>query len=316
MHPDERRPSMNTPLHILIPLDGSIRATHALSYAQTLAKPDTRITLLQIIPLEQGGAISDVLVDAYGWALPSEVERSVTVREELTRTASEYAQRLGLEIAPRVEVEIGGDAATVIIDTATAVGADLIIMTTRGQGGLARAILGSVTDRVLRTSPIPVLAVRPQDEARSGEAAPIAKLVVPLDGSPLAEKALPLASDLATYLGIPVALVQAIEPFPVATLPAGIPQEVFDDIGAYTKEYLAKSSAQLTEKQVEVTASSAWGSAVDVIDSAADPHDLIVMTSHGRGGFSRWVLGSVADKLLHTAKAPILLVPTRDQPSA
>jgi nucleotide-binding universal stress UspA family protein len=171
---------------ILVPLDGSALAEQALPYAEALAAPGRELILLEVGPDEDELSLLD-------------------------RHADSCAR---LQTAT-------GDPAQQILQVARDLGVGLIVMTRHGRGALGREAFGSVADTVTRTAPVPVLVVRPDtDEA---PAAPvIRRVVVPLDGSSLAERALPTAQALAEQLKVPMHLVTAIDVtslLPVEMLP-------------------------------------------------------------------------------------------------
>jgi nucleotide-binding universal stress UspA family protein len=190
--------------------------------------------------------------------------------------------------------------------------ADLIIMGTSGRGGAERALVGSVADRVVRHAPAAVLVVRGGSEPAFPP--PIGRIVVPLDGSPLAELALPTAVDLAADLGVPIHIVQVIDSDPVRdTVRSGViaataleatrgrmEQEISD--------YLSARAMDLLNQDERATWELRFGSPTPEILATLKPGDLLVMTTHARGGLTRWLLGSVANRLVREAPVPILLV--------
>jgi nucleotide-binding universal stress UspA family protein len=136
----------------------------------------------------------------------------------------------------------------------------------------------------------------------------IKRIMVPLDGSDLAEQALPLASSLASAYDAEVLLasvIVAVEHYD------GEDVGLVDEKGRLAAErYLATKEAYLTRKGVRVRATVAGGRPHVVISSLCDLEevDLVVMTTHGRSGVSRWTLGSVADKVLRTTSTPLILI--------
>jgi nucleotide-binding universal stress UspA family protein len=157
---------------------------------------------------------------------------------------------------------------------------------------------------------------------RGGWASPpavqLTRIVVPLDGSDLAEQAVPVAATLAADLGVPVYLMRMLDMDALrATVQAGIHAAAAymrsqEEIQHYAEEYLAEQVQQLRNRDLTATAEVLNGSPAVTLLDAIRPDDLVVMTTHGRGGIRRWLLGSVADKLVRAAAAPVLLVPAQD----
>lgn len=297
---------------ILVPLDGSSEAEQAIPYAQALLPDEGEIILFRAVPeLEPFLTELSWTLDATGESI-----EMATARTELERLKPRLA-----EAHLRWTVDVAcGDPATHILRDVEEKGVGLIAMTTHGRGAIDRTIFGSVADRIARTSPVPVLLVRPQRTQTVADKADIRRLLVPLDGSELAEEALPLVEELARRLTIPVHLVRAIN-F-AATLAAltdggmlavAPSPELYDqaiaDLRTAAGTYLSAAAARLTAREIQTTWRVLDGSPFLEIIAAVELGDLLVMTSHGRGGVLRWLLGSVAEKLVREAPAPVLLVP-------
>jgi nucleotide-binding universal stress UspA family protein len=214
----------------------------------------------------------------------------------------------GIEVDAVVPNDEGGWA---VIQAARDTAADLIVMSTHGRSGLTRSVYGSVADRVLRIAPAPVLLI-PAASTFNWPADPAAfRIVVPLDGSPLAEGALDRASALVQAGGGELILVRALLP-PSMSAHTGylsVPTGTFETREA-ALEGLAPLTARLTEQGIRHTVCIAEGMPADVILGVArDRHaHLIAMGTHGRGGVTRLVLGSVADAVLHHTHVALLLV--------
>jgi nucleotide-binding universal stress UspA family protein len=155
----------------------------------------------------------------------------------------------------------------------------------------------------------------------------VRRLLVPLDGSALAEGALPVASEIAIRLAVPVRIVQAIDiPAAFAALagegmfeisPSGeVYQQMADALQQGARSTLQRAAARLEGEGVAQSWEILSGSPYVAIAEAGQSGDLIVMTSHGRSGVLRWLLGSVAEKLVREAPVPVLLVPSVGRGSA
>lgn len=218
-----------------------------------------------------------------------------------------------------MEVEIRfGDAAEEII--ASAEDCDLVVMATHGRGAAGRLVFGSTADRVARHGSTPTLLIR----AGAHPIEPVSprRVVVPLDGSPLAEQALPEATKLAKVLGSPIHLVRAVGVDEVLTTvgrerglhaQGSQPDETSDayeqariETERQATDYLAAQAGRLQD--VDVTTELLRGTPAFALLWMIEPEDIVVMTTHGLGGYRRWMIGSVAEKLVREAAAPVLLV--------
>jgi nucleotide-binding universal stress UspA family protein len=138
------------------------------------------------------------------------------------------------------------------------------------------------------------------------------KILVPLDGSELAEKALVEAEQLARMLGSEIILFEVVPFMPIYGSPELVTPLIVDEKQKESVEaYLAKVAGGLKQKGFNVSSMVKTGQqvALEIIDFAKERGvDLIIMCTHGRSGITRWVLGSVTLKVLTRAETPILLI--------
>ena len=149
------------------------------------------------------------------------------------------------------------------------------------------------------------------------------RLVIPLDGSELAERALPAARELATALGLPLHLLRIVDVARLATYGgAGGAAEfaalemLLQDESAAAREYLERLTADLVQEGLTVTSQQRVGMASRDLVAAMQPGDLFVLASHGRTGPKRWFLGSVAEEVIRRATVPVLLIHATEAASA
>ena len=310
---------------IVTPLDGSALAEQALPYVRLLAPLlGAGVVLLRVVtPAEQQSVLARYAAERGGaHAAETDWQREQRALDELSRFAEQYlaAQAAALR-AQDLSVSTAvtaGHAPECIVEAANHRRETLIVMATHGYSGLRRWTLGSVADRVVHLSHAPVLLVR------AGATAPgppsLRRILVPLDGSPLAAQALPLAAELAASAGAELLLLQVLLPFTElvpALAPTGrmlqVPPDVLDAEREQARQYLA-SEAAATRPGLRVTPLVEFGYPAETILHEAERQraDVIVMATHGYSGLRRWVLGSVADKVLHAAHAPLLLVRAQD----
>ena len=208
-----------------------------------------------------------------------------------------------------------GKADEAIVERAATDKGTLIAMATHGRSGLNRFLLGSVAEKVLRGTVNPLLLIRPGKDAKSeGEETP-KSIVVPLDGSELAEAVLPIVTDMAKLLDLEVELFRAYHiPYGVYSGDDVFYAWNFEELLAGARieaaEYLAKKAAGLKRLGVaEVTCVTKEGLAADEIITLGrqTPDSLIAMSSHGRSGVRRWVVGSVAETVVRHSRNPVLI---------
>ena len=298
---------------VLVPLDGSSVTEQAIPYAQVLLPDAESGVLLRVMPE------LDPLLTELMWTLEaaSESAETAAARAELERVKARLADTRIRWIADVVH----GDPAEEILEAIARHTTGLVVMTTHGRGALGRVAFGSVADRVSRASPIPVLLVRAHPDESALTTVAIRRLVVPLDGSVLAEAALPVMVDRAKQLRIPVHLVRALNLAAVLTplvdgaglLVSPSPEvceQMTEAVEHDARDYLTSVAARLAEEGVSATWDVLEGSPFFAIAAATETGDLLVTTSHGRSGVLRWLMGSVAEKLVRESPVPVLLVPS------
>jgi nucleotide-binding universal stress UspA family protein len=211
-----------------------------------------------------------------------------------------------------------------LVQEVKAAGAGLAILTTHGRGPLARVWLGSVADELVRRLHIPLLLVRPHDGALDLAREPVfERVLIPLDGSPLAERILESAVAVAKLQESACTLLRVIKPMVVGnydprdTALSGIDGRVVsklrtlhdqDRVNAH--DYLEAVACRLRAQGLRVRTRIVVHDqpAVAILDEVkAKPGDLVALATHGRGGLQRLLLGSVADKVLRGAGVPVLV---------
>jgi nucleotide-binding universal stress UspA family protein len=218
-----------------------------------------------------------------------------------------------------------GHAASRIVAEADKTAGTLIAMSTHGRSGVSRWLLGSVTDKVLHATASPMLVVRPHDGGNGSTEAHFKTVIIPLDGSPLAEQVLPYLTPLAKSLGLMVTLVRVIPPeglhFGYRDYPEGYSEDfvIKEETEKYAADYLNRISSRLREDGLtSIEECILRGNPAEaIVDLAqATPDSLVAMTTHGRSGVGRWVLGSVTDRVVRHSGGPVLVVRAMAQPTA
>ncbi len=312
---------------VLIPLDGSPLAMQALPYARLVARLlAARIVLVHVVLeteirslLKQDVGVFPYTGISYTNVWQREEEMYARMREQSEGYLHQIASDLEAEgFAVQVDVQFGAPAPC-IIESASTHAATLIVMATHGYGGLRRWALGSVTDRVVQSSNMPVLVVRGHRHVLRSPATPpqLKRILVPLDGSELAEQALPLACMLAEVAHADLHLFQAVFPISGALYPSELltspdvgSEALLKSICRNTTTYLEYVASTLHHPCYSVSVGTTVGHPAEAILIEAEQQhaDLIVMVTHGYGGIQRWALGSVADKVLHATTTPILII--------
>jgi nucleotide-binding universal stress UspA family protein len=226
-----------------------------------------------------------------------------------------FLERIGttfhqVSVSCIVEKGVPGD---VITKRAAANSGSLIAIATHGRSGIDRWLLGSVAEKVIRGTKNPVLLVRAGEVGESAGEAILKTVIVPLDGSLVAEKALPHAIGLATMMNLELALLRA---FSLTQALSGYDDYVdWDKLEAAVKgeaaAYLDHKKGELKQARlVKISPLVMEGEAAEQITEVArrTPNSVVVMCSHGRSGVGRWLLGSVAERVLRHSAGPVLLV--------
>jgi nucleotide-binding universal stress UspA family protein len=296
---------------ILVPLDGSEVAELALVHAMELAlKLDLEVVMLHVYEPDEGGQVA--MREAYMERVAERMRRGLQMPESKDRQQ---------EQPPSMNVRtslIEGHTAEQIVRYAETNGIDVIVMATHGYSGIKRWRLGSVADKVLRASSIPIWLVRAQGSGEvTGDVWPGRRVLVPLDGSELAESVLPHVQALAKQKDgepVEVVLVGVCEPM---LLPSYYPPDIplnWDHHIALCKrssgEYLSNVVKRLKNAGVNARSEVLVGKAADAIIDFANEQapNVIAIATHGRSGVSRWAFGSVAERVLRGVSGPVFLV--------
>ncbi|HEX6938885.1 MAG TPA: universal stress protein [Longimicrobiales bacterium] len=296
---------------ILVPLDGSGFSEQALPTAAAIARRES--AALHLIGVHVPAAILP-----FGGSTPVDADFERRVRADadarLERLARSVAHDYGV---PASHALLDGPVVETIDRYARDMGADLITMTTHGRGGLRRAWLGSVADGLVRRTRLPVLLIRPRRRPTGRlRLAAFRRVLLPLDGSGLAEQVIPAALAVAGPTAAEFLLLRIVPPLDV-------PQPWVAEYAVYVQEsgvrqrldeaeaYLDHVAGRLRrDGVVAATRAVVQGqAAIAILEEARRVRaDLIAMATHGRGGVVRMVIGSVADTVLRRAPAPLLLL--------
>jgi nucleotide-binding universal stress UspA family protein len=194
-------------------------------------------------------------------------------------------------------------------------GVDLVIMGTHGRGGIRRAWLGSVADYLLHHLDVPILLIHPTEADGSKTFGRGNQILVPLDGSSLAEEALEPAGALARLWNAELSLLQVVVPVVVSYDAAVVTTNAYDEeltelCRKDAQDYMDSAAERLREQGLKASGAAMvnWNVAETILSAArSDEVGMIVIASHGRSGLRRFVLGSVADKLVRGGDTPVLV---------
>jgi nucleotide-binding universal stress UspA family protein len=308
---------------ILVPLDGSTFGEHALPLALTLARQaGASLRLLRVEP-PLGSIYAEFALVAANETLGDQMRAQVQAADEAYLQG--LVQRLGDSCpATIVPATAAGEVADTIRSVAATVEADLVVMTTHGRGVLGRFWLGSVADELVRSLPMPVILVPPtQDPLDLTQERNVLHILLPLDGTKLAEQILGPATTLARLTGARFTLMRAVKPaygwgYPadggaLTEITAGFVQAIGEAENRQRVEaerYLQEVADRLRSEKMTVLTRVLFeeqpGPAILRLAQELSA-DLIALETHGRRGLGRMILGSVADKVVRGATVPLLL---------
>jgi nucleotide-binding universal stress UspA family protein len=293
---------------MLIPLDGSETAEKVLPYARYLA---SKLRL----PVELLGVIA---IESLASMIPASkaLELDHMVLEESRRMAS-YLEQIAETFHPhnaKVAVE-KGNPEEIIIDKAAVNKTTMIAMVTHGRSGLDRWLMGSIAEKVLRGTSNPLLLVRAKDGFKADGELGFKSVIIPLDGSEIAESVLPPVTELAKKLNVGIVLVRVFH-VPPAIYAGGEGyyainyEAVRDQLKDEVRSYLERKVDELRSQGIEnVSFMTPEGLGADEIITLGrkTPKSLIAMSSHGRSGVKRWVLGSITETVVRHSDEPVLI---------
>lgn len=287
---------------ILVPLDGSYLAEVVVNYTARLAgKLGAEVVFLNVYFPEEKDLLP--MHRAYvehvaEWVIKRALPQKIVAKGDLAT----------------------GNPADEILNYAEKNGVDLILMATHGRSGVSRLVMGSVAEKVWRASPVPVWLLRGRSFEEVKEEASDA-IIVTLDGSKLAEKAIPYTEDLARQWGnggMEIVLLSVCEPPVIPSdyppdMPLSWERHVEEEIARWQqkiKSYLENVEGELRKKGFRVRTEILMGQAAPTIVeyAAKNPAQLLVMATHGRSGVSRWIMGSVAEGVLASITIPVFLI--------
>ena len=299
---------------IMVPLDGSQLSEgivpHARSFAEALKVP---VELLHVIDPEIITTFSDPEHGRYVDVVEADMQQhGIRYLEQVARKQLERRSSDAFAVTCSVVI---GKPAEAIIDRAAAEPGALIAMATHGRSGVQRWLLGSVADKVLRAAANHLLLVRTTGEAKNTGAAPLKAVIVPLDGSTVAERVLPSVSFLAKKMDLEIVLLRVYSLLGSAYygVEGYAPDlgELEGQIRGEAREYLDMKIKQLKGEGLErVSSVLLQGSGAEEIIGLArkTPENLVAMCTHGRSGVGRWVLGSVTDRVVRHSGDPVLVM--------
>ena len=284
---------------ILVPLDGSKLSEKVLPQVELLAKQsNAEVILLRVVP--------------FSW--PNEFLHVREMGDKLDKEASDYLFTINAKL---VEKGISGECCVhegsvpeIVCDFAKENGIDLIAMSTHGRRGVKRWALGSVADKVIQTSSVPVLLYRITGEKVTSPH--YKNILIPVDGSHFSENVFPQARYLVELFKAKVWFLHVIDTHLVESFTA-LKDNIIEDDGKSIENiqnYFSTIEKRVKETQVAYELVIKKGNPAETICDFAKENeiDLIAMSTHGRGGIARWALGSVADKVVQSSSKPVLLI--------
>ena len=292
-------------MRIVVPLDRSVFGETAIPHALGLLRGGTIALVTAVDPmLELPSAIPDL-------------------ETKMQAVSADYLDEVAARLPEGIDVEthvLGRPVTAAINAFAEDFNADLIVVSTHGRGPMSRFWLGSVTDRLSRTSAIPLYLVRPPKtiEARpdTGVAiAPPSKILIPVDGSDFGEWAAQATGLLGPDAEQTIQLLR-VASYPIYVgstfMPGGIvtQSEVAAQVQEHAEKYVESLAGKLRAEGRTVGAhvvSSEFVAPAILGYSKEWGADAIALSTHGRSGFTRVALGSVADKVVREIEIPVLL---------
>ena len=260
---------------ILVPLDGSRFSEQILPYVGWLGrKTGVEVALLRVVDKDDERPQAQQALEALAGAIP----------------------------ATSICIVDGGDVTRAILGEAARVPGTLVAISSHGRSGLKRAILGSTALNVLRTGREPIFVFRPQQADASPGPVAIERIVVPLDGSALSESILPLAGELARWIGARVVVASVLDPAAREAEPGVAVSDVVES--GYVHSHASQLSARYG---IGVGWEVLHGDPKEAIPTFVRglPNTMLAMTTHGRSALQSAIVGSVTAASLRDSGVPV-----------
>lgn len=300
---------------ILVPLDTSKVAEQVLPYATLLAKELKQpIILYAVVADLAAGEPIHPSDNNYEASLADLMQQRRQYAQDYLNSVKERLVSEGVTATTEVAT---GDIASNIVAAAATHGSGVIAMATHGRVGPERWFMGSIADKVIRTSPVPVLLIRPKEG--NVPASSITHILLPLDGSEQSDVAMPYAAFLAKSLSLPVTVIQTVPSTSFTSAGADLygteavpTPEMTQLVEDRVKEYLDSVANKLRESGITADSAFSFLPTESELEEQAKskPGAIIVMSTHGRSGIGRALLGSVADRVIRSSMAPVLVIRT------
>ena len=295
---------------IMVPTDGSGFDREAIRVSLRIAeRTEAKVQLVRVLA---SGTFFGLEAAAEGTSAAAEL-----VHSDRDKALSElYTLAAECRITSKAEISVdlhAGPVADVLEGYARRHHVDLIVISTHGRSGISRLSLGSVTDSLIRHTTIPVLVVKPPTSYLNPQVSEAFKrIVVPLDGSTLAEQILPRVLKLAKLEEAEITLLQVLIPQSYSQKEIVDPSlPWWDKDVSLARAYLFRIAARLRRNGVAVTTDIVIGENIAhaIGDFASrEKADLIAIATHGRGGLARMLRGSVADAVMHSGRMSMLVL--------
>lgn len=294
---------------ILVPLDGSKVADAVIPYVREIADSlKSHVELLGVLEPVLAG-VHDYVDSKYHVSVEDALRKQT---EEGLKAASAYFNGTPGKVTTKI---VSGIAAEKIVEEANGEQSTLIAMATHGRSGIGRWAMGSVADKVLHTTTNPMLVVRGSEDKPMAASGHFKNIIVPLDGSPVAEQALNTAAALAVPMKLKVTLVRVTPPaasyYQYAEIPSVNFGQFAEQVDKEALAYLDTAQQKLKRdgvSQIEKLLLHGNPAGVIIDEAKKMPGSLVIMTTHGLSGVKRAILGSVADKVVTESDRPVLMV--------
>ncbi|HEY3229435.1 MAG TPA: universal stress protein [Roseiflexaceae bacterium] len=290
---------------ILVPLDGSGLSEHAVPAAATIAHASgaaLHLTHVRVPAAKQRANTAS-----------NTAESGTRDRDYLETIVERLAAEPDLKLTKTI---LDGEVVDALAAYAAASAIDLIVMTTYGHGGLPYHRVGSTTEALVRRISLPILLIQPNETAPDlGQPSTFQHVLVPLDGSHLAEQILEPALALGKLMHAEYTLLRIVEPLtlkdydPVSAI-AHLSERTNEEVRREAEEYLAAFAERLRADGVRCTIRAVIDRqpAAEILRAMHEPGiDLLGMTTHGRAGLGRLLIGSVAYNVVREAEIPVLI---------